>query len=217
MSRRQISKPPFAAFLLLLAIQTGPAILTGVAATRHLEHGTAVELAVVPRDPRDLFKGEYSVLAYEFGRHDGPVGAEAWTTAPNCGPSRDSCHVRQGRPVYAELEAVEGGLHRMKRLAFAKPETGIRYIRGETVSGMLWKGTSKSVGDKACPDGEVCFRGALSFGIERFYGPQGEPAKVDLLPRDRLRVRVRLDEEGRAQLDAILLDGAVRARTARLW
>lgn len=217
MSRKLKSRLPFAAFLLLLAIQTGPAILTGVAATRHLEHGTAIELAVVPRDPRDLFKGEYSVLSYEFGRHDGPVGAEAWTAVPNCGPARDSCYVAQGIPVYAELEGVEGDLHRMKRLAFAKPDPGIRYIKGETVSGHLWKGSSKSPGLKPCPDGEVCFKGAVNFGIERFYGPQGEPAKVDRLPRDRLKVRVRLDDEGRAQLDAILLDGDVRARTARLW
>ncbi|GJD87801.1 hypothetical protein BHAOGJBA_1306 [Methylobacterium hispanicum] len=217
MNPKLASKLPFAGFLLLLAIQTGPAILTGVAATRHLEEGTAVELAVVPRDPRDLFKGEYSVLAYELGRHDGPVGAEAWTAVRGCGPGRDNCYVGQGTPVYAELVAVDGDLHAMKRLAFAKPTPGSRYIRGETVSGQLWRGNPKSAGGKPCPDGEVCFKGAVSFGIERFYGPQGEPAKVDRLPRDRLRVRVRLDDEGRAQLDAILLDGAVQARTARLW
>lgn len=217
MSRKMVSKLPYAAFLLLLAIQIGPAILTGVAATRHLEHGTAVELAVVPRDPRDLFKGEYSVLAYEFGRHDGPVGAEAWAAVPSCRPGQDNCYVAQGIPVYAELEAVDGDLHRMKRLAFAKPEPGTRYIRGETVAGHLWRGTPKAAGSKPCPDGELCFQGTTRFEIERFYGPQGEPAKVDRLPRDGLRVRVRLDGEGRAQLDAILLDGVVRARTARLW
>lgn len=54
-------------------------------------------------------------------------------------------------------------------------------------------------------------------GVKRFYRPQGEPAKVDRLPRDRLRVRVCLGEVGRALLDAILLDGTERAKTARLW
>ena len=217
MNPKLASKLSLAAFALLLVIQTAPAILTGLAATRRLEQGTPIELAVVPRDPRDLFKGDYSVLAYELGRHDGPVDADAWKSVGPCRSAKEVCHVRQGTPVYAELEPVAGDLHRMTRLSFVRPEAGIRYIRGETIAGTLRQGASQTMPAKGCPDGAVCFTGTLTYGIERFYGPQGEPSKVDRLPRDRLRVRVRLGDDGRALLDAILLDGTERARTARLW
>jgi uncharacterized membrane protein len=73
--------------------------------------GKHVVLEVQPVDPRDLFRGDYVVLAYDVGRLPLPGGQRsAW---------------EEGKPVYALIEpAVDGKHWHGLKLSWEKPTSG---------------------------------------------------------------------------------------------
>ena len=109
---------------------------------------------------------------------------------------------------------------------FAVPSTDGLFIKGRLVSATLVRqGAPLSVrartnGQPAEPttcDRPACLMGVVTYGIERWYGAQGVPGKLDRTARKDVVVDVRVALDGTAVIDGITVAGKTFARTARLW
>jgi uncharacterized membrane-anchored protein len=139
----------FAAVLGQLAVLLGMIVL-------HLTPllvGERILLHVRPVDPRDIFRGDYVVLAYDFSQP--PPGAIPGAPAP---PSwrndyrRDSAWI--DRTVYVRLEPEPDGRHyKAAGYSLERPSSG-RYLKGRMVPS--WNGN------------------VLQCGIEAFYVEEGK-------------------------------------------
>ena len=204
-----------AAFAALFLGQAAPSVKMAVDHTQALAKGKPVLLAVETRDPRDLFRGEYSILTYEIGRPRNLLASPAGLGGTCDLTRRPTCYVAGGKDVYVRLEPDAGGIHRGVEVLFERPAEGVTYIAGTVRSGTL-NAAGAGAGTAKC-DKEACFQGDIAYGIENWFGPQGVPAKVDRIDRRDILVRARLDPAGRPALDALVVKGEDFARTARLW
>lgn len=103
---------------LLAAVALQLLVLVGMVVWRvgPLVSGAAITVRVEPVDPRDLFRGDYVILSYPFGRASGEASG-----AP------------EGSTVYAVM--VRDGNHwRADRLTLQKPTDGV-FLRGKVLSG----------------------------------------------------------------------------------
>jgi uncharacterized membrane-anchored protein len=178
-------------------------VLAGRAAI--LRDGTEVKLALTTRDPRDLFRGEYSVLAYAIGNLTNlPATDEERARCPSVRPE---CMTENGQAVFVVLAPAGDGLYRAAQASQTEPAAGTLFIRGEVRSGGFLTG-----GDPAkCPSGR-CFSGRVDYGIENWFGPQGVPAQVDRTARSQVTAAVRIDAHGKAVLADLLINGVVVGR-----
>jgi len=212
------------AFAGLLAIQISPSVILAWQQTQRLNDGRGVRLAVETRDPRDLLRGEYSVLAYEIGRLQG-IGVGSRPTGCDL-DARESCRLEAGRDVYVRLSVDADGVHRAVEALFTAPAEDGPFIKGRLASGTLVRqGATLSVrartnGQPAEPttcDCPACLTGVVTYGVERWYGAQGVPGKLDRTARKDVLVDVRVASDGTAVIDGITLAGKTFAKTARLW
>jgi uncharacterized membrane-anchored protein len=178
-------------------------VLAGRAAI--LRDGTEVKLELNTRDPRDLFRGEYSVLAYAIGNLSNlPATAEERARCPT---ARPECMTENGQAVFVVLAPADNGTWRATQASQTEPAPGTLFIRGKVRFGGFLTG-----GDAAkCPSGR-CFSGAVDYGIENWFGPQGVPAQVDRVARNQVTAVVRLDQHGNAVLADLLINGVVVGR-----
>lgn len=200
-----------AAFAALLVVQVLPVAMLAWQQTRRLSEGRPVLLSVETRDPRDLFRGEYSVLAYGIGRLQ---GAAAPADACDLG-TRGTCTLPT-RTVYVRLAPDADGVHRVQDVLLSAPSDGALFVAGTLRFGTLVR-EGAPLAAKAVCDKPACLSGSVSYGIETWYGPQGVPAKLDRAARGDIRVEARIGADGQAVLDAVRVGGATFARTARLW
>jgi uncharacterized membrane-anchored protein len=215
---------PGLAFAGLLAVQVSPAALLAWRQTQRLNDGHPVRLAVETRDPRDLLRGEYSVLTYEIGRLQG-IGAGMAPTGCDLS-ARDTCGLGIGRDVYVRLAADADGVHRADEVFFAPPPGNDLVIKGSLRSATLTRqGTPLSIRNRtggqpsepATCQHPVCLTGIVHYGIERWYGAQGVPGKLDRTARKDILVEARVASDGSAVVDGIIVGGKAFAKTARLW
>lgn len=106
------------------------AILFGTIAFQMLVHGSmifqstwtlvtgeTILLRVIPVDPRDLFRGDYVILNYNFTRLR-PLGEPSWNES----------HV--GREIFVSLAPEPGGKHWQEtEISWTRPKFGT-YLRG---------------------------------------------------------------------------------------
>lgn len=213
-----------AAFAALLALQILPSATLAWQQTERLHEGRLVRLAVEPRDPRDLLRGEYSVLAYEIRR---PEAVTPGTPLPGCDlVANETCPLKRGRTVYVPLVADAVGTHRATDVQFAPPANDELFIAGKIDGATLYrKGAilprqfvrGASWTNPVPCERPVCFHGTITYGIEKWYGPQGVPAKLDRIDRNDILVEARLAPDGQALIDGLLVGGQPFAKTARLW
>lgn len=107
--------------LLIVGIGFQVVVLIAIAVTpiMTLVKGDTIVLRVAPVDPRDLFRGDYVILSYEFSRVP-PEGIQGLQ-------SRD----HEGETVYVTLVPDHDGKHwRASRFSFEKPSTG-KFLRGQ--------------------------------------------------------------------------------------
>jgi uncharacterized membrane-anchored protein len=175
-------------------------VLAGRAAI--LRNGTEVKLELATRDPRDLFRGEYSVLAYAIGNlRDVPAtDEERARCASSSGP--DDCNAQSGQPLFVMLVPGDNGTSRAAHVALREPAPGTLFIRGK----LRFGGFQIRPDPAKCPSGR-CFNGGIDYGIETWFGPQGVPAQVDRAARNQLTAVVRIDAHGNAVLADLLIDG----------
>jgi uncharacterized membrane-anchored protein len=140
--------------------------------------GEVILLRVVPVDPRDLFRGDYVVLSYDFSRVP-PSGIAG--LAPG---SADQWQQLEGRPVYVSLVPEGGGRHwRTGTMSLQRPAGG-KYLQGRFGS---W--------------------GRLEFGIEAYYVQEGKGRAYEQAVRDRrLSAEVALTGDGQAKLRGLRVE-----------
>jgi uncharacterized membrane-anchored protein len=187
-------------FALLVCLDLGIPIsmLTGRAAI--LRNGTEVKLELTMRDPRDLFRGEYSQLAYAIGNLTNVPATE--DERARCTTAKADCIAQSGHPLFVILAQAENGTYRAEQVSLTEPAPGALFIRGKIRSG----GHQARVDPAKCPSGR-CFSGQVEYGVETWFGPQGVPAKVDRAARNQVTAVVRIDRSGTAVLADLLIDG----------
>ncbi len=152
---------------------------------RLISGGREIRAAVVPVDPRDVFRGDYVVLGYGFsGRNDIalPQGA------------------REGDAVYVLLKRQGPNEWAQASVSFVQPETATQdEIAVKAIVESVRPGRS---------DGGGAVLGGLRYGIERFYVPEGEGREIEGLVRDQRVVAVlAVGADGRMALKGLETDG----------
>jgi uncharacterized membrane-anchored protein len=186
------------AFALLAALQAGIPLSMLASRAAIIRDGTEIRLAVVPRDPRSIMRGDYSRLSYEIGRL---TSVKMEDGVPGCGGPVTFCPI-QNVPVYVVLALGENGMHYVQQVDRRPPPNGTLFIKGKVSAG-----TYSETASEKCPQGR-CFTGGIVYGIEDWFGPQGVPATVDRAARGSLTAIARVSESGQAVLADLLLDGA---------
>lgn len=191
------------ALLAILDLGIPLSVLAGRAAI--LRNGTEVRLELNTRDPRDLFRGEYSVLAYAIGNLSNLPATEE--ERARCPTVRPECMTENGHAVFVVLAPADNGTWRATQASLTEPAPGTLFIRGKVRLGGFLTG-----GDAAkCPSGR-CFSGSVNYGIENWFGPQGVPGEVDRAARNQVTAVVRIDSDGNAVLADLLVNGVVVGR-----
>jgi uncharacterized membrane-anchored protein len=203
-----------AAFAILFVGQAAPSMWIAADHAQRLKDGRDVVLAVETRDPRDLLRGEYSVLAYEIARPRNVETSASGLAGPCNLAAARSCPVAPEQPVFIRLQADAAGVHRAVQVMFEPPADGTPFIAGTVRAGIVFK-PGAGTGSIGC-ERNTCFEGLIAFGIENWYGPQGVPAQVDRIERKEIVVRAKVDTAGRPALDALVVKGQDFARTPRL-
>lgn len=148
-----------------------------------LRNGQEIVLETVPVDPRDLMRGDYVILSY-------PISSVEHAKIAGTVPASDSA-----KPVYIALVPGEGGRHVFSRAAWQpftdmKPEEVL--LKGMTPESFY-------IGTETVP---------LTFGIERFYVPEGEGRPIEEGVREKtVDVVVAVTDDGRAQIKSLRLEG----------
>ena len=148
-----------------------------------LRHGREVILLTEPVDPRDLMRGDYVILGY-------PISRIAHTVIQGTPPPSDGV-----QSVQVVLVPGENGRYVFSRaswqpIADLKPEEVV--LVGTTPDNFY-------IGTVMVP---------LTFGIERFYVPEGEGKPIEEgVGERRVDVVLAVNDAGKAQVRALRLDG----------
>jgi uncharacterized membrane-anchored protein len=149
-----------------------------------LKSGREIVLAIVPVDPRDLFRGEYVRLSYEVSRL--PVRL---LEGPQ--PQRNA-------PFYVVLEKNGEAWQPIRVSAGPPSESGPTRIvlKARTLYGWPAAGPSATA--------TVWAR----YGIESYFVPEGQGSRLESLARDKkLAARIAVDGGGNAAIKALVIDG----------
>jgi len=149
-----------------------------------LREGTEVMLQTRPVDPRDLLRGDYVALGYDISTVQ--AGALAGT------PARDNI-------VLVKLAPKPDGFYGAVSV-HAEPvplAPGEVLIRGRT-----------SYGTK-CGDGRAyCESLQVSYGLERYFVPEGEGRVIEeARGKQRVAVVAAVNKSGQAAIKRLLVDG----------
>lgn len=174
----------FAIALGLTAVQIGflGSMILGRAGI--LREGTEIRLAVEPVDPRDLLRGDFVSLSYGISR----LEPHKFSTP--------HARVDAGRTVFVRLAPSEDGSFKMVGAELDVPVSE-PLAEGEVdLAGIVQSAASQT--------GAVWVR----YGIERYYVPEGEGRAIeDAMRQDRFEIVAAVDEDGSAQIKALLHDG----------
>jgi uncharacterized membrane-anchored protein len=152
-----------------------------------LREGSEVTLQTRPVDPRDFLRGDYVVLNYEISSL--PAGA-----------LKDTPSEGRGTPVFVKLVRRPSGLHEAVSV-HGEPipvGDGEALIRGRVTYGATCGSTHR----------EFCERLQISYGIERYFVPQGEGREIERSRNEgKVSVVAAVTPAGRAAIKRLLLGG----------
>jgi uncharacterized membrane-anchored protein len=166
--------------ILMVTVAAQLLILVAMIALRAipLVTGQTVLVRVQPVDPRDLFRGDYVILSYDFSRvpREGIEGLSE--------KERGSWKNLEGRSVYVPLLPDTNGVHmRAGKVTVEKP-----------AAGLFLKGHMKRYG-------------SLQFGIEAYYVQEGTGLRYEQAIRDRqLTAELAVTSSGQAALKGLRID-----------
>lgn len=149
-----------------------------------LRKGIEIRLAVQPIDPRDLLRGDYVVLGYPISSIERSLIAKTGDEA------------LKGRWLYVRLARNEDGSFTPAGAALDAPPSGERRDNEVDLRGIVAR--------------EPGAGGAVhvAYGIERYYVPEGEGRAIEeAMQQDRFEILAAVDEDGSAQIKALLHDG----------
>ncbi|BCW88718.1 hypothetical protein sos41_18600 [Alphaproteobacteria bacterium SO-S41] len=164
-------------------------LLTGIVAAliagrvMLLANGREIVVAAQPVDPRDLFRGDYVALNYDFTSVTSPGLAE------DTAPTRDFNRYRD-RTVYVVLKP-DGAHYVFDYASRVKPDVPADRVvlRGEATSSARTSAT-------------------LRYGIEQYFVPEGHARAIEENLRDkRIDVVLAVAADGTAAIKALRLDG----------
>ena len=166
--------------LLLMTVVAQLAILLGMIALRAapLVTGQTVLVRVEPVDPRDLFRGDYVILSYDFSR----VSREGIQVLSET--EHGSWKKLEGRPVYVTLvpDSIPGH-HRAEKVTLLKPESGL-FIKGQMER-----------------------YGSIKYGIESYFVEEGTGRVYEKAIRDRrLSAELAVSPSGQAALRGLRIE-----------
>lgn len=170
--------------LLLVGITLQLLVLVGMIMLRTVTvmTGETVLLRIVPVDPRDLFRGDYVTLSYEFSR----VPPQGIAGLPTRQHERYNGHHDEweGQTVYVSLVPEEDGKHyRAERYSTDPPDDGL-YLRGTITN---WN--------------------QIQYGIDSYYVEEGTGRKYEEAARTRqLSAEVAIAPDGKAVLRGLHID-----------
>ena len=154
---------------------------------RVLRQGNEVTLLTRPVDPRDFLRGDYVVLNYEISN----LPARELKDMPSQG---------RGTPVFVKLVHRPSGFYEAVSV-HAEPvpvADGEALIRGRVTYGATCGSTHR----------EFCDRLQISYGIERYFVPQGEGREIERSRNEgKVSVVAAVTPAGRAAIKRLLLDG----------
>lgn len=161
-----------------------------------LRDGTVIELQVTPVDPRSLFRGDYVILGYPISIVD-------------VLPLEGDKGFNTNEPIFLTLSfdgsewtpvAAHKKVHQVK--------TGEVVIAGR----IDWRQTRKCgpIPDTSERECQTVEEMRITYGIESFFVPEGVgKALEDKRNEGKMRVRIAVDEKGRAGIKSVLVDGEV--------
>lgn len=181
-----IAAKPFAAVALFVAlVQT--AILGYMIEGRAsiLRSGADVLLKTAPVDPRDLLRGDYVILSYD-------ISAISTTSVTGIRPQEGEV-----ARLHVRLTPGADGFWIVSQASFepleAQAGSVVLLTQPITIYGWEWENAGNLM---------------VSYGIERFYVPEGEGKPIeDGRNEGRVSVAARVSEDGQAQIRALMLDG----------
>ncbi len=165
-----------------------------------LRDGKEIRLQVIPIDPRDLLRGDYVVLSYDFSRiHSGRVRVDQQFYTDDT--------------VYVTI-AEEGERWKATAIDAKRPSEGV-FLRGTVVR---WSNVSAEAGDDCRETGNQCSGYDIDFNIEKFFVPEGTGLEIENIRNDqRVSVDVAVASDGRAALKRLLIDGVPRYEEPLFW
>ena len=167
--------------VLLVTVAAQLLILVGMIALRAipLVTGETVLVRVVPVDPRDLLRGDYVILSYDFSRVQ-PEKIEGLSEAERGRTFRKL----EGRTVYVPLVADSVPGHwRAGKVTVVRPASG-PFLRGQ-----------------------IERYGSLKFGIESYFVQEGSGRRYEQAIRDRkLSAELAVTSSGQAALKGLRIE-----------
>jgi uncharacterized membrane-anchored protein len=160
-----------------------------------LRSGQEIRLAVVPVDPRDLFRGDFVTLRYAIStlRSDALAGDDTFTWQ---------------QPIHVALAQDASGDWTASAITHQPPASGL-YLAGTI--------TSITDRDSGCAGTLTCQEYTVAYGLEKFFVPEGTGRELETLRNDqKVAVDVAVAPNGRAALKRLLVDGTPRYE-ARLY
>jgi uncharacterized membrane-anchored protein len=137
-----------------------------------------VLVRVQPVDPRDLFRGDYVILSYDFSRV--PPGQMEGMAAGE----RGSWKKLEGRTVYVPLvpDSIPGH-HRAEKMTLVKPAQGL-FLKGQMQR-----------------------YGSIKFGIESYFVEEGTGRVYEQAIRERkLSAELAVTSDGQAALRGLRIE-----------
>jgi uncharacterized membrane-anchored protein len=170
------------------AVQVG--LLVWMIADRSLllMRGEEIRLAVVPIDPRDVFRGDYVTLSYRISRLN-----------PRTLDGDDD--FADGDAIYVSL-APNGMEWRATAITHERPADGTVIAGTVTGSRPFTPGCT-----------EPCDVYEVDYGLDKFFVPEGTGEELEALRNDqKVSVDVAVNANGRSALKRLLVDNQVRYR-----
>ncbi len=171
--------------ILALALQLG--LLGWMIADRALilKNGREIELAVVPVDPRDIFRGDFVTLSYEISQlYSSQLAGDDF--------------FRDGDTIYVGLEEGPDGL-RPASMSHDEPADGL-FLRGTVTDADKQEGCETA-----------CWHYRVQYNIEQYFVAEGQGKELEAARNARkVSVVVAVTPHGRSALKRLLLDGVVR-------
>lgn len=139
--------------------------------------GDVILVRVMPVDPRDLFRGDYVILSYEFSR----VSPSQIEGLPPVNQQNDQL---SGKPVYVTLVPESDGKHwRAGKFSLTQPS-----------GGKLLRGTLGRYG-------------IIEYGIESYFVQEGQGKKYEEAIRSRnLSAEIAVTTDGQAALRRLVIE-----------
>ena len=155
---------------------------------RILRGGTEVRLRTVPIDPRDLFRGDYVVLAYPISTVEAGSGGEDF---------------RRGERVFVTLLRDGEGFARPAGVSRGSPKADGHAL---VIAGRVTSTSACAVNADGTTD---CSgrRLRVAYGLESYFVPQGQGKAIETTDKSRIEVVAAVSSSGEAAIKRLLIDG----------